>query len=43
MCHRLILLNTTLELDVANPKELQEAAQAIRDVRRLPRFSGTSN
>jgi hypothetical protein len=36
MCHRLIVLSTTLELDMANPKELQEAAEAIRDVRRLP-------
>jgi hypothetical protein len=36
MCHRLILLSTILELDMANPKELQEAAEAIRDVRRLP-------
>jgi len=25
-----------LELDMANPKELREAADAIRDVRRLP-------
>jgi hypothetical protein len=36
MCHRLILLSTILELDMPNPKELQEAAEAIRDVRRLP-------
>ena len=36
MCHRLIVLSTTLELDMANPKELQEAAEAIRNVRRLP-------
>jgi hypothetical protein len=36
MCHRLIVLGTTLELDMANPKELQEAAEAIRNVRRLP-------
>src|SRR5215467_3754609 len=36
MCHRLIVLSTTLELDMANPKELREAAEAIRDVRRLP-------
>jgi hypothetical protein len=36
MCHRLIVLSTTLELDMANPKELQEAAEAIRDVRGLP-------
>jgi hypothetical protein len=36
MCHRLILLSTILELDMANRKELQEAAEAIRDVRRLP-------
>jgi len=36
MCHRLIVLVTTLELDMANPKELQEAAEAIRNVRRLP-------
>ena len=36
MCHRLILLSTILELDMAYPKELQEAAEAIRDVRRLP-------
>jgi hypothetical protein len=28
--------HTTLELDMANPKELQEAAEAIRNVRRLP-------
>jgi len=25
-----------VELDMANPRELQEAAEAIRDVRRLP-------
>src|SRR5262249_62020142 len=36
MCHRLILLSTRLELEMANPKELQEAAEAIRDVRQLP-------
>jgi hypothetical protein len=36
MCHRLIVLVTTLELDMANPKELQEAAEAIRNLRRLP-------
>jgi hypothetical protein len=36
MCHRLRVLSTTLELDMANPKELQEAAEAIRNVRRLP-------
>src|SRR5262245_29247141 len=30
------LQHITLELDMANPKELQEAAEAIRDVRRLP-------
>src|SRR5262249_49094257 len=35
MCYRLIVLSTTLELDMANPKELQEAAEAIRNVRRL--------
>jgi hypothetical protein len=27
---------TTQELDMANPEELLEAAEAIRDVRRLP-------
>ena len=36
MCHRLILLSTRLELEMANPKELQEAEEAIRDVRQLP-------
>jgi hypothetical protein len=36
MYHRLIVLSTTLELDMANPKELQEAAEAIQNVRRLP-------
>jgi hypothetical protein len=35
MCHRLIVLHN-MELDMANPKELQEAAEAIREVRRLP-------
>ena len=34
------LQHITLELAMANPKELQEAAEAIRDLRRLPAVQG---